>query len=156
MYIFLEGIFMRINRSLRLKTQKSKRIEDRLMFFSCFHTIYGHKEKLQNGARNVCKVINKDDQQSLSHGCGLCSLQSISAHWLFVKEDSNDDADDEDHSQDRSDHPDEPVACVQGLGVWVWGDHRVCVGAGHIHFLYTYKQTNTNSENPCKILGVFF
>lgn len=41
----------------------------------------------------------------------------ITSHSLFVKEDSNDNADDEDHSQDGSNHPDQTVACIEGLGV---------------------------------------
>lgn len=57
------------------------------------------------------------------------------SHSLFVKEDGDDDADDEDHGQNRPHHPDQTVPCVQGLRVRVRGDHRVRVGAGHVHFL---------------------
>lgn len=55
---------------------------------------------------------------SLSHGFfGITCHRLYLSHSLFVKQDGDDDADDEDHGQDGSDHPDQTVAGVEGLGV---------------------------------------
>lgn len=53
-------------------------------------------------------VIIRADQQpfvSLFWFLAFCDIEFM-FHSLFVKEDSDDNADDEDHSQNRSNHPD--------------------------------------------------